>query len=99
MGVLVTVVAGLDAGNFHVQAESRLYLREAQIVATRALTEMTHDGAALASVPRGPPALSQGAWCAASESAQALADMPSSSWEVAVPDVRGGDGFGWLRSY
>eukprot|EP00439_Symbiodinium_sp_Y106_P002378 s4904_g1.t1 len=45
VGVLVTVVAGLDAGNFHVQAESKLFVREPEIVATRALAEMSHDGA------------------------------------------------------
>ena len=37
VGVLVTFVAGLDAGNFHVQAESKLFVREPEIVATRAL--------------------------------------------------------------
>ena len=34
------------------------------------LAEMMHDGAAVAPVPRGPPALAQGAWAAASESAR-----------------------------
>ena len=84
VGVLVTVVAGLDAGNFHVQAESKLFVREPEIVATRALAEMSHDGAAVAAVPRGPPALAQGAWSAAADSANALADVPASSGEVAI---------------
>ena len=46
VGVLVTFVAGLDAGNFHIQAESKLFVREPEIVATRALAEMSHDGVA-----------------------------------------------------
>lgn len=84
VGVLVTFVAGLDAGNFHIQAESKLFVREPEIVATRALAEMSHDGAAVAAVPRGPPALAQGAWSAAADSANALADVPASSGEVAI---------------
>ena len=84
VGVLVTFVAGLDAGNFHVQAESKLFVREPEIVATRALAEMSHDGAAVAAVPRGPPALAQGAWSAAADSANALADVPASSGKVAI---------------
>ena len=84
VGVLVTFVAGLDAGNFHVQAESKLFGREPEIVATRALTEMSHDGAAVAAIPRGPPALAHDAWSAAADSANALADVLASSGEVAV---------------
>eukprot|EP00439_Symbiodinium_sp_Y106_P027797 s4956_g3.t1 len=84
VGVLVTFVAGLGAGNFHVQAESKLFVREPEFVATRALAEMSHDGAAVAAVPRGPPALAQGAWSAAADSANALADVPASSGEVAI---------------
>ena len=71
-------MAGLDAGNCHIQAESKLFVREPEIV--RALAEMSHDGAAVAAVPRGPPALAQGAWSAAADSANALA----ASGEVAI---------------
>eukprot|EP00439_Symbiodinium_sp_Y106_P045625 s3342_g5.t2 len=84
VGVLVTFVAGLDAGNFHVQAESKLFVREPEIVATRALAEMSHDEAAVAAVPRGPPALAHSAWSAAADSANALANVPASSGKVAV---------------
>jgi len=83
-GVRATFVGGLAPGNFHVQTESKLYVREPEVVATRALAEMTHDGGAIAAVPRGPPALSQGAWSAAAESANALADIPSTMGLVSV---------------
>ncbi|CAE7942400.1 unnamed protein product, partial [Symbiodinium necroappetens] len=84
VGVRVTFVAGLDAGNFHVQTESKLFVRDPEVVATKALAEMSHDGGAIAAVPRGPPALAQSAWSVAAESANALADIPSGSGELAV---------------
>ena len=43
---------------------------------------MRHEGAALAPVPKGLPALAQNVWAAASESAQAIADVPQSAGEV-----------------
>ena len=80
----VTFVAGLDTGNFHVQTESKLFVRDPEMVATKALAEMSHDGGAIVAVPRGPPALAQSAWSAAAESANALADIPSGSGEMAI---------------
>ncbi|CAE7825222.1 unnamed protein product [Symbiodinium sp. CCMP2592] len=81
-GVLVSFVGGLDAGNFHVQTESKLFVREPEIVPVKALAEMSHDGAAVAPVPRGPPALAQQAWSSAADSASALMDVPAGSGEV-----------------
>ena len=67
IGSYVTFVEGLDEGNFHVIARSKLMVREGQVVPTRALAEMQHVGGVTA--PTGPPSLTAGAWLDSSEQA------------------------------
>ena len=52
---------------------------------------MTHEGAALGVVLRGPPALAQGAWTAVAETAQAITDTSRGSGEVALRTRAPGD--------
>ena len=60
VGVKVNFVDCLEAGNFHVQARSKLMERAPEIVPQRALAEMRHTASAPA--PVGPPALTAQAW-------------------------------------
>ena len=60
VGVKVTFVDCLEAGNFHVQARSKLFERAPEIVPQQALAEMRHTASAPA--PVGPPALTSQAW-------------------------------------
>ena len=85
VGVHVSWVGGLEKGNFHVQTESKLFVREPVVVPVAALVAMSHEGAAGRQVPRGPPALSMEAWSsAAQEAGLAIADQPSSSSALAL---------------
>ncbi|CAE7224530.1 unnamed protein product [Symbiodinium sp. CCMP2592] len=52
-GVLVSFVGGLDAGNFHVQTESKLFVREPEIVPVKAWSSAADSASALMDVPAG----------------------------------------------
>ena len=85
VGSYVTFVEGLDEGNFHVIARSKLMVREGLVVPARALAEMQHVGGVAA--PVGPPALTSEAWLSSSERAtqeDQVADVPSSEAVVTV---------------
>jgi hypothetical protein len=53
VGSMVVFIPGMEEGNFHVQARSKLLVRDPEVVPTKALAEMQHDEAVKA--PRVPP--------------------------------------------
>ena len=65
VGALVVFVEGLEEGNFHVQARSKLMVREPELVGTQALAELSHSEARPA--PIGPPSLTAEAWLTSRE--------------------------------
>ena len=58
VGSMVVFIPGMEEGNFHVQARSKLLVRDPEVVPTKALAEMQHDEAVKA--PAGPPSLTGG---------------------------------------
>ena len=74
VGSMVVFIPGMEEGNFHVQARSKLLVRDPEVVPTKALAEMQHDEAAKA--PAGPPSLTGEAWLS---SAETIANMVSGS--------------------
>ena len=71
---MVVFIPGMEEGNFHVQARSKLLVREPEVVPAKALAEMQHGEAVKA--PTGPPSLTGEAWLS---SAETVANMVSSS--------------------
>ena len=55
---MVVFIPGMEEGNFHVQARSKLLVREPEVVPAKALAEMQHGEAVKA--PTGPPLLDRG---------------------------------------
>lgn len=85
VGCLVIFVGELDFGNFHVQARSKLMIRQCEIVPMRALAEMQHSVSSAA--PMGPPSVTDQAWSAAASgiaSAQDPGAQSSASSEVTL---------------
>ena len=74
VGSMVVFIPGMEEGNFHVQARSKLLVREPEVVPAKALAEMQHGEAVKA--PTGPPSLTGEAWLS---SAETVANMVSSS--------------------
>eukprot|EP00435_Cladocopium_sp_Y103_P013747 s3661_g3.t1 len=68
VGSLVVFVEGLEEGNFHVQARSKLLVRVPEVVNTSSLAEMNHTEARPA--PIGPPSLTAEAWLASRDAVQ-----------------------------
>ena len=80
VGSLVVFVEGLEEGNFHVQARSKLLVRAPEVVAVRALAEMSHQDSKPA--PIGPPSLTADAWLSSREAVQEGADDPAAEGTV-----------------
>eukprot|EP00435_Cladocopium_sp_Y103_P069662 s92_g33.t1 len=68
VGSLVVFVEGLEEGNFHVQARSKLFVRVPEVVNTSSLAEMNHVESRPA--PIGPPSLTSEAWLSSRDSVQ-----------------------------
>ena len=58
VGSMVVFIPGMEEGNFHVQARSKLLVRDPEVVPTKALAEMQHDEAVKA--PAGSPLFDRG---------------------------------------
>ena len=80
VGSLVVFVDGLEEGNFHVQARSKLFVRAPEVVTVRALAEMTHQESKPA--PIGPPSLTAEAWLTSSEAVQENVEDPTGEGTV-----------------
>ena len=80
VGSLVVFVDGLEEGNFHVQARSKLFVRAPEVVTVRALAEMTHQESKPA--PIGPPSLTAEAWLTSSEAVQVNEEDPTGEGTV-----------------
>ena len=65
VGSMVVFIPGMEEGNFHVQARSKLLVREPEVVPAKALAEMQHGEAVKA--PTGPPSLTGEAWLSSAE--------------------------------
>ena len=65
VGSMVVFIPGMEEGNFHVQARSKLLVRDPEVVPVKALAEMQHDEAVKA--PTGPPSLTGEAWLSSAE--------------------------------
>ena len=68
VGCLVVFVEGLEEGNFHVQARSKLLVRAPEVVNPKALAEMNHIETKPA--PIGPPSLTAEAWLTSRDAVQ-----------------------------
>ena len=75
VGALVIFVEGLEEGNVHLQARSKLMVREPELVGTQALAELSHNEAMPA--PIGPPSLTAEAWLTSRDAVQGASYDPS----------------------
>ena len=75
VGALITFVGGLDAGNFHLQCTSKLFVRSAVVVPIQALANMSHDQAQERPAPSGPLAVTSGSWQEAASASQDVASI------------------------
>lgn len=82
VGCLVVFVEGLEEGNFHVQARSKLLVRAPEVVNPKALAEMNHIETKPA--PIGPPSLTAEAWLTSRDAVQ---DAPQDPEEANVTVV------------
>lgn len=76
---------GLEEGNFHVQARSKLMVRAPEVVNAKALAEMSHNESKPA--PIGPPSLTAEAWLTSRDAVQDAPQDPEEA-DVAVVAVR-----------
>jgi hypothetical protein len=85
VGCLVVFVEGLEEGNFHVQARSKLLVRAPEVVNPKALAEMNHIETKPA--PIGPPSLTAEAWLTSRDAVQDAPQDPEEA-DVTVVAVR-----------